>query len=167
MRRQSGRVLITVAAVAVALSLPAVPSSAATSACAATDLAGGFGATDGAAGTIYNVFELTNVSGQACTINGYPGLIRFGRNGRTQKTVLVKDIQPGPASITVLPGEQASFVWAYTDVPSGSATSCKTTRVLGVSVPGSSSSLYLAGTFPKCSNRLRVSGIDSGVISPG
>ena len=152
----------TVAGVVAASALVAAPAQAAG---ACTALSGKFGTSDGAAGTIYNVFVLTNTSNTSCTMSGYPSLTRYAADGRKQSTTVSKDIDPGPTSVTLKPGGKASFVWAYTDVPSGSGT-CGTTRVLGVTAPGSSTRLYMAKKFPQCSNRLSVSAIAKGVITP-
>jgi hypothetical protein len=80
----------------------------------------------------------------------------------------VNDIKPGAKKVTLAPGAKASFVWAYSDVPSGDASSCPNTRVMGVSMPGSSSKrLYMAVKVPYCSKDLRVSAVAGGVLPPG
>ena len=103
--------------------------------------------TQGAAGTIVGTITLTEVGTGTCTIDGYPTLTRFDASGTTVPTTLVHGLtinesgppsQP-PAVVTLTPSQQAEFTFQYSDVVTGTETSCATSTTLSVTTPGATS----------------------------
>lgn len=164
-RRAAVGVVASAALVVAGVPLAAT-AEAAVPRCTVSRLSGALGGSDGAAGTLYNTFVLRNVSSSACRLAGFPTLSRFSVGGQRQATRTVRDVAPTSVrTLTLAPGARASFVWAYSDVPVGTATSCTRTRVLGVALPGSSAALYLPVDVPRCSATLRTSAFRAGVIT--
>jgi hypothetical protein len=102
------------------------------------------GQTQGAAGTIVGTITLAEVGTGTCTMIGYPALSRFTSTGATVPTAVVHGLtinlsgppaQP-PALVTLTATQQAEFTFQYSDVVTGSETSCVTSATLSVTPPG-------------------------------
>lgn len=105
------------------------------------------GQTQGAAGTIVGTITLAEVGSGTCTVNGYPTLTRFTASGASVPTTMVHGLtinvsgppsQP-PSLVTLTPSQQAEFTFQYSDVVTGSETSCATSTTLSVTTPGATS----------------------------
>jgi hypothetical protein len=103
--------------------------------------------TQGAAGTIVGMITLTEVGTGTCTIDGYPTLTRFNASGTAVQTTMVHGLtinvsgppsQP-PAVVTLTPTQQAEFTFQYSDVVTGTETSCATSTTLSITTPGATS----------------------------
>jgi uncharacterized protein DUF4232 len=93
------------------------PAPAGQSQCLTTDLRLTVGASNGAAGTIYYPLDLTNISGSACTMYGYPGVAFVSSPGGHQVGVPAsRRDTPAPALITLAPGETAHSTLAVSNV---------------------------------------------------
>jgi Protein of unknown function (DUF4232) len=114
---------------------------------ACAQVSGTPGQIQGAAGTIIGTITLSEVGTGTCTINGYPTLVRFNSSGSTVVTTLVHGLsvnQSGPASqppapVTLTPTQKAEFTFQYSDVVTGSETSCAVSSTLTVTTPGATS----------------------------
>lgn len=133
--------------------------------CSASQLAVAEVGTSGAAGTIGVAYRLTG-TGAACTLDGYPFLSFFvqSSSGATAPTsVTVTDgglggvFASSPRPIVVSSGQSAGFLLAYSDVPSGGATSCPDAAGFRLSPPGGSGTLVVATTMPLCGEPVHVS----------
>jgi hypothetical protein len=102
------------------------------------------GQTQGAAGTIIGTVTLSEVGTGTCTIEGYPTLTRFNASGNSVTTTVVQGLtvnlsgppsQP-PALVTLSPTKQAEFTFQFSDVVTGSETSCAVSTTLSVTTPG-------------------------------
>jgi Protein of unknown function (DUF4232) len=101
----------------------------------------------GAAGTIVGTITLAEVGTGTCTIDGYPTLARFGASGASVPVTVVDGLTvnlSGPPSepasvVTLTPGQQAEFTFQYSDVPTGSETTCASSTTLSVTTPGATS----------------------------
>ena len=131
--------------------------------------------TQGAAGTIVGTITLTEVGTGTCTIDGYPTLTRFNASGTSVPTTLVHGLtidesgppsQP-PAVVTLTPTQQAEFTFQYSDVVTGTETSCATSTTLSVITPGATSaSVPLALQINACnSGTVNVSAIYAATAS--
>jgi len=102
------------------------------------------GQAQGAAGTIVGTITLAEVGTGTCTIDGFPSLTRFNASGATVVTTLVHGLTinlSGPASqppavITLTPTQQAEFTYQFSDVVTGSETTCAVSSSLSVTTPG-------------------------------
>jgi hypothetical protein len=105
------------------------------------------GQTQGAAGTIVGTITLAEVGSGTCTVNGYPTLTRFTASGASVPTTMVHGLtinvsgppsQP-PSLVTLTSSQQAEFTFQYSDVVTGTETSCATSTTLSVTTPGATS----------------------------
>ena len=119
------------------------------------------GQTQGAAGTIVGTITLTPVGSVTCTMEGYPALTRFSSSGATVPITVVDGLtvnlsgpptQP-PSPLTLTSGQQAEFTFEYSDVVTGSETSCASSTGLTVTSPGASvASAQVPLTMAPCNN---------------
>ncbi len=119
------------------------------------------GQTQGAAGTIVGTVTLAEVGSGTCTMNGYPNLARFDSTGAPVATTVVDGLTvnlSGPAAeppslVTLTSTQQAEFTFQYSDVPTGSQTTCATSTTLSVTPPGATSASTPAPlTMAPCGN---------------
>jgi hypothetical protein len=122
------------------------------------------GQTQGAAGTIIGTITLSEVGTGTCTIDGYPGLTRFSSSGGVVTTTVVQGLtvnQSGPASqppalVTLTPTQQAEFTFQFSDVVTGSETSCAVSSSLTITTPGA--------TTPSAPVTLAISACNNGTV---
>jgi hypothetical protein len=102
------------------------------------------GQVQGAAGTIVGTITLAEVGGGTCTMIGYPGLSRDSSTGVPVPTTVVHGltvnlsgppVQP-PALVTLTSTQQAEFTFQYSDVTTGTETTCATSATVSVTPPG-------------------------------
>lgn len=113
--------------------------------------------TEGAAGTNEVTFALTNIATTACPLYGYPGIQLIGAGGSQLSTTTLRGgglsfLSFAPASVSVAPGATAYFNMSYSDVVSGTETSCPTTTAVKVIAPNSTIQLSVAGQFTVCNS---------------
>jgi hypothetical protein len=111
----------------------------------------------GAAGTIETTIALTSSATASCTLGGYPGLQMLDSSGAALPTTVVrKGSYPftamPPTVVTVAPGQAVYFNMGYSDVPSGSETSCPTSATLAVTPPNSYTSTPVSAQLAPCDN---------------
>lgn len=109
-------------------------------ACAAKDLVATVAGSQGAAGTFEVTFALRNNTTTACPMNGFPGAQLLDSSGGQLPTHVVRGgnfpfTNLAPAPVILLGGATAYFNVAYSDVPTGSATSCPTAAQIEVTPP--------------------------------
>lgn len=144
--------------------LAAVPAStaalhaAAPGTCVRKQLAAQANGGEGAAGTIYNKWVLTNVSKTKCTLSGYPSIALYGKRGRPIATIVKRDLPPGPAVVTLAPGGSARFLTSYSDVPS-SRRPCPASSVMQITPPGVEKSLFIPAVLGPCRGLVHVSAV--------
>jgi hypothetical protein len=122
------------------------------------------GQVQGAAGTIVGTITLSEVGTGTCTINGYPSLTRFNSSGGVVTTTLVHGLtvnQSGPASqppalVTLTPTQQAEFTFQYSDVVTGTETSCAVSSSVSITTPGA--------TMPSSPVTLAISACNNGTV---
>ncbi len=122
------------------------------------------GQTQGAAGTIIGTITLAAVGSASCTTEGYPNLTRYNTSGAVVPTNVVQGLtthlagppsQP-PALVTLSAGQQAEFTFQYSDVVTGSETSCAISSTLSVTTPGA--------TTPSAPVPLSISACNNGTV---
>ena len=109
--------------------------------CPAGVLSGSVAGSSGAAGTIEVTIALRNTGTATCTLGGYPGLQLLDAAGVQLPTHVVRAgsypfTDFAPSTVTLAAGGTAYVNLGYSDVPSGSETSCPKAASLWVTPPG-------------------------------
>jgi len=109
-------------------------------ACAARDLVSDVAGSQGAAGTFELTFALHNTSTLSCPMDGYPGAQLLDASGTELPTHVVSGgsyqfTDFAPAQVQLGPGATAYFNLAYSDVPTGTETTCPTATQIEVTPP--------------------------------
>jgi hypothetical protein len=132
--------------------------------CATTALTGAVVGSSGAAGTIETTVSLKSTAATPCVLGGYPGLQLVTAAGSDLPTTVVRKgsdsfTAMAPTTVTVAPGQSVVFNIGYSDVPSGTETSCPSSAFLQVTPPNATDHLTVTAALAPC---------DSGtlVVSP-
>jgi hypothetical protein len=155
----------TAAASTVAASTPSAPAGPA--GCLASGLQAQLGASQGAAGTIYQVIVLTNTSASDCTLYGYPGVsFVTSRGGSQVGAPATKNPAVKAAQLTLAPGGKANVLLAVHDA--GAFPDCRLTSAgwLRIYPPGDYGSLYVQYKAQTCANAAK-SILTVTAVSPG
>jgi hypothetical protein len=121
--------------------------------CLASGLHARLGVSQGTAGTIYQVVELTNTSGGTCTLYGYPGVsFVTGQGGSQVGKPASKDKVTTPALVTLAPGRKANMLLAVHDA--GAFPNCNMTNVdwLKIYPPGDFGAVYVQYSTQACAD---------------
>jgi hypothetical protein len=119
------------------------------------------GQAQGAAGTIVGTVTLAEVGSGSCTMMGYPSLARFDSTGAPVATTVVDGLTVNlsgpptapPTLVTLTATAQAEFTFQYSDVTTGTETSCASSTTLSVTPPGATTASTPAPlTMAPCSN---------------
>jgi hypothetical protein len=160
-RLRRGIIVATIGAAAVALPTVAFASSAAPSTAAHTaaahrcyqsELRAWLGVpSDGAAGSSYYELELSNISGQACTLYGYPGVSALS-SGHQDGSAAARTASHPSTLVLLGPGATAHVLLQITDVADFSPSVCGqvTANTLRVYAPGDYSSLLIPFSVAAC-----------------
>jgi hypothetical protein len=122
----------------------------------------------GTAGSVYYRVELTNLSGHACTVSGYPTVSAVSLKG--QKIGAAATHEPGKKAHTVklAPGDSAVATLRIVDALNFPKSQCKPTLAAGlrIGVPGGSGAKVAPLAFETCalakSKTLSVSVVTAG-----
>jgi hypothetical protein len=155
----------TVATGTTASSTPAAPAG--TAGCLASGLQAQLGASQGTAGTIYQVIVLTNTSASSCTLYGYPGVSFVnGQGGSQVGAPATRNPAVKAAKLTLGPGGKANALLAVHDA--GAYPDCQLTSVdwLRIYPPGDYGSLYVQYKAQTCANTAK-SILTVTAVSPG
>jgi Protein of unknown function (DUF4232) len=99
-----------------------------------------------AAGTQYTAYVITNLSGQTCTVSGYPRIVALGLDGRPvggpapASAFLPHTGRKGPRTVTIARDGTANFLVESSDVdPLGRVNGCRPRAVARdrILLPGS------------------------------
>jgi len=127
-------------------------------ACRTNQLAVSSVGSDGAAGTILDILQLTNVSGTTCVLNGYVTVQMLDASNAPMTTNNVNSGgfwagYPGPSPVSLAPGAAAPFGLFWSDVPTGAETTCPTSMSQLITPPGQTTALTLTGvTMAPCNS---------------
>jgi hypothetical protein len=131
---------------------PAAPSGPA--GCLSSALQAQLGASQGTAGTFYQVIVLTNTSNATCTLYGYPGVsFVTGVGGSQVGAPATKNAALAKALVTLAPGDKANVLLAVHDA--GAIANCHITAVnwLRIYPPGDYGSTYVQYNAQACANK--------------
>ena len=154
-----------------ASSSPGNPGAAAagTPACATRYLKATVGVAQGAAGSIYQVIDFTNISGAACTLFGYPGVALAGGTPVTQiGAAAARSPASSPRLVTLAAGKTANGLLRITQAGNYLASRCmpKASTHLQIYPPNQTTPIYLAYKSTGCSSTT-VNLLTIGVVQPG
>jgi len=125
----------------------------------------------GANGTANIVYEVTNISKKACSLDGYPTIQLVGTNGADLPTTEQHGGSGVPSSLTVqnanlVPrGGQASFFVSFQAVPSSSEPTCTIAPKMKLAVPGSAKTLTTPAEIQACGGIIQVSPFQPGLTA--
>jgi hypothetical protein len=126
------------------------------------------GLSQGAAGSVYQVLDFTNISSVACTLYGYPGVSLAGGQPVAQ-VGLAADENPTPPRelVTLAPGAVANSLLRIVDAQNYPASKCGpvTTKWLQVYPPNQTTPILLSYKTTGCSKRVRI--LTVSVVQPG
>ena len=145
---------------------PAAPGAPAP--CPTRSLGLKLGLSQGAAGSVYQVLDFTNISSVSCTLYGYPGVSLAGGQPVAQ-VGLAADENPTPPRelVTLAPGAVASSLLRIVDALNYPASKCGpvTTKWLQVYPPNQTTPIFLAYKTTGCSKPVRI--LTVSVVRPG
>lgn len=132
----------------------ATPAVAATPVCATSRLVvwlDTFG--NGTAGSTYYNLELTNLSGRACTLRGYPGVSAVNLTGHQIGRAASRDRQHSPAKVKLAGGATATVILRIVDAGNFPSSACHQVLAAGLRVypPDHTTSKVVPFPFPACS----------------
>src|SRR5581483_11139455 len=120
----------------------------------------------GAAGTITGTIVLSETAGATCPMTGYPALSLYSSGGSSIPVTMVDGLSvnlggpanAAPSSVTLSPSSKLEFSYQFSDVPTGSETSCPTSATARVTPPRSSATPAFPLQIDPCDNgTIRVS----------
>jgi hypothetical protein len=151
-----------------ASSSPGNPGAAGT-ACATRYLKATVGLAQGAAGSVYQVIDFTNISGAACTLFGYPGVALAGGTPVTQIGAAAARSKASSARlVTLAAGKTANALLRITQAANYPASRCapRASTYLQIYPPNQTTPIYLAYKSTGCSSSA-VNLLTVGVVQPG
>jgi uncharacterized protein DUF4232 len=126
------------------------------------------GLSQGAAGSVYQVLDFTNISGVSCTLYGYPGVSLAGGQPVAQ-VGLAADENPTPPRelVTLAPGQVANALLRIVDALNYPASKCGPVKTQWVQVypPNQTTPIFLAYKTTACSKQVRI--LTVSVVQPG
>jgi len=130
-------------------------TGAGTAACVSAQLSGALTGGNGAAGTIESTVVLRNTSASPCQLSGYPVLQMVDGSGSALPTMTVDGghysfTSQAPAPVTLATGQAGSFNIGYSDVPTGTETSCPTSAALQITPPGGHDHVTVSASLAPC-----------------
>ena len=129
-----------------------------TSTCQVNSLTLGLEGRSGAAGTVEWTFDLRNASTSSCVLLGFPGAQMLDVSGTplTIQTTLrgggYAFTNLSPTKVTLEPGSTAYFNVGYSDVPTGSESTCPSSSRLAVTPPNDFSQLAITFQAAVCNH---------------
>ena len=126
------------------------------------------GLSQGAAGSVYQVLDFTNISNVTCTLYVYPGVALAGGQPVTQVGLAAREDPTTPRKlVTLAPGQVAHALLRIVDALNFPASRCGPvkTQWLQVYPPNQTTPIYLAYKTTGCSKPVRI--LTVSVVQPG
>ena len=120
----------------------------------------------GAAGHIGQMGQFTNSSGATCTLYGFPGAVMLDAQHLPMTSHALWQTSAYMYSnqmktlVTLAPGGSAYFAVTWSDVTTGSATTCPASSYLSVTPPNDFSVLTVADQINACDSNLVISPVE-------
>jgi hypothetical protein len=122
--------------------------------CATRDLKATVGVAQGAAGSVYQVIDFTNIGTASCSLYGYPGIALAGGSPVTQiGAAASRSPQAGPALVTLKPGAVANTLLRITQAQNYPTSKCSpmASTYLQIYPPNQTTPIYLGYKSTGCS----------------
>jgi hypothetical protein len=126
------------------------------------------GLSQGAAGSVYQVLDFTNISNVTCTLYGYPGVSLAGGQPVAQVGLAASEDPTTPRKlVTLAPGQVANALLRIVDALNFPASKCGpvNTQWIQVYPPNQTTPIYLAYKTTGCSKPVRI--LSVSVVQPG
>jgi hypothetical protein len=136
---------------------PAAPGAAAP--CPTRSLGLKPGLSQGAAGSVYQVLDFTNISNVTCTLYGYPGVSLAGGSPVAQVGLAASEDPTTPRKlVTLAPGQVANALLRIVDALNFPASKCDPVKTQWIQVypPNQTTPIYLAYKTTGCSKQVRI-----------
>ena len=136
---------------------PAAPGAAAP--CPTRSLGLKPGLSQGAAGSVYQVLDFTNISNAPCTLYGYPGVSLAGGQPVSQVGPAAGEDPTTPRKlVTLAPGQVANALLRIVDALNFPASKCSPVKTQWIQVypPNQTTPIYLAYKTTGCSKPVRI-----------
>jgi len=124
---------------------------------------------EGAAGSVYQVLDFTNIGTAACTLYGYPGVSLAAGQPVTQVGAAAsRSTTAGPTVVTLAPGGVGNALLRITQALNYPSSSCSptSTTYLQIYPPGETTPIYLGYKSMGCA-KTAVNLLTIGVVQPG
>ena len=126
------------------------------------------GLSQGAAGSVYQVLDFTNISNVTCTLYVYPGVALAGGQPVTQVGLAAREDPTTPRKlVTLAPGQVANALLRIVDALNFPASKCGPVKTQWIQVypPNQTTPIYLAYKTTGCSKPVRI--LSVSVVQPG
>jgi len=126
------------------------------------------GLSQGAAGSVYQVLDFTNISNVTCTLYGYPGVSLAGGQPVAQVGLAASENPTPPRKlVTLAPGQVANALVRIVDALNFPASRCGPVKTQWIQVypPNQTTPIYLAYRTTGCSKPVRILSVT--VVQPG
>jgi hypothetical protein len=136
---------------------PAAPGAAAP--CPTRSLGLKPGVSQGAAGSVYQVLDFTNISNVTCTLYGYPGVSLAGGSPVAQVGLAASEDPTTPRKlVTLAPGQVANALLRIVDALNFPASKCGPVKTQWIQVypPNQTTPIYLPYKTTGCSKPVRI-----------
>ena len=123
----------------------------------------------GAAGSVYQTIDLTNVSGKPCTLYGYPGVsLTAGSPGTQVGAAATRSSSPPPTLVRLAAGQRANALLRITQALNYPTSTCGpvNTTYLKIYPPNQTAPIYLAYKSTGCT-KTSVKLLTIGVMQQG
>ncbi|MGW7385300.1 DUF4232 domain-containing protein [Streptomyces sp. NPDC054794] len=139
-----------------------------TAACPTRYLSARPGVSQGAAGSVYQVIDFTNISKTACTLYGYPGVsLAGGSPVRQIGPAATRNTITPPTLVTLAPGATGNALLRITNAGNYPAEQCHPTaaQYLQVYPPGQTTPIYVAYRSTACAGTVGILSVST--VQPG
>jgi hypothetical protein len=143
------------------------PAGAA-AACPTRSLSVKAGAAQGAAGSVFQTLDFTNISRVTCTLYGYPGVSLAGGKPVSQLGPAARESHQAPRRlVTLVPGAVASAVLRIVQAANFPPAKCHLVKAdyLQIYPPNQTTPVYLPYKAQACANPVQI--LTIGVVQPG
>ena len=126
------------------------------------------GVSQGAAGSVYQVLDFTNISNVSCTLYGYPGVSLAGGQPVTQVGLAAGEDPTTPRKlVTLAPGQVANALLRIVDALNFPASKCGPVKTQWIQVypPNQTTPIFLGYKTTACSKPVRI--LSVSVVQPG
>lgn len=122
---------------------------------------------NGAAGTIFYKLHFTNLSGHACTLNGFPFLFAVNLAGRQVGPRAVFRTPPSPRLVRLANGRTATAVLGIVETGNFSRSACRPVTAAGLRVfpPNQTRSKLVPFPFSTCSRAHGPASLTIGAVT--